>query len=67
MNRQFKKLVGVMDAYHLWIFTKEFEMPFGIHPTRDEQYRWIKRRCPLDISRLVENGKELKSLMVLET
>lgn len=59
-----KKLVGVMDIYHLWVFTKEFEMPFGIHLTRDEQYRWVKRGCPNDISRLEENGK---SLMVQET
>ena len=62
-----KKLVDVMDVYHLWVFPKEFEMPFGIHPTRDEQCRWIRRGCPKDISRLVENGKGLKSLMGQET
>ena len=56
-----------MDVYHLWVFPKEFDMPFGIHPTRDEQCRWIKRGCPKDISRLVENGKGLKSLMGQET
>ena len=59
-----KKLVDVMDVYHLWVFPKEFEMPFGIHPTRDEQCRWVKRGCPKDISHLVENGK---GLMGMET
>jgi hypothetical protein len=53
-----------MDVYHLWVFPKEFEMPFGIHPTRDEQCRWVKRGCPKDISHLVENGK---GLMGMET
>ena len=32
-----KHLVDVMDVYHLWIFPKEFDLPFGIHPTHDEQ------------------------------
>ena len=58
-----KNLVDVMDVYHLWVFPKEFDLPFGLHPTRDEQCRWIRRGCPKDISRLVENGKGLKSLM----
>lgn len=26
------KLVDVADVYHLWVFNKKFEMPFGIHP-----------------------------------
>ena len=62
-----KNLVDVMDVYHLWVFPKEFDLPFGLHPTRDEQCRWIRRGCPKDISRLVENGKGLKSLMGEET
>ena len=27
-----KYLVDVCDVYHLWVFDKKFEMPFGIHP-----------------------------------
>jgi hypothetical protein len=26
------KLVDSCDVYHLWVFDKKFEMPFGIHP-----------------------------------
>ena len=27
------KLVDVMNVYHLWVFDKSFNMPFGIHPS----------------------------------
>lgn len=27
-----KNLVDSADVYHLWVFDKKFEMPFGIHP-----------------------------------
>ncbi len=27
-----KNLVDVCDVYHLWVFDKKYEMPFGIHP-----------------------------------
>ena len=27
-----KKLIDVMDCYHLWVFDKKLEMPFGIGP-----------------------------------
>lgn len=27
-----KRLVDVMDVYHLWVFDKNFDLPFGIHP-----------------------------------
>ena len=26
------KLIDTCDVYHLWVFDKKFEMPFGIHP-----------------------------------
>lgn len=26
------RLVDVMDVYHLWVFDKKFDLPFGIHP-----------------------------------
>lgn len=57
-----KNLVDISDVYHLWVFPKEFDLPFGIHPTRDEQGRWIKRGFPKDITLLVKNGKEIMEL-----
>lgn len=38
-----KRLVDVMDEYHLWILPKDFKIPFGIHPTKDPQYPAIER------------------------
>lgn len=26
------RLVDVADVYHLWVFDKKFDLPFGIHP-----------------------------------
>lgn len=31
-----KDLVDVADVYHLWVFGKKYDMPFGIHP---KQYK----------------------------
>ena len=28
-----KKLVDTCDVYHLWVFDKKFNLPFGIHPS----------------------------------
>lgn len=28
------KLVDITDTYHLWVFNKKFELPFGIHPSQ---------------------------------
>lgn len=27
-----ERLVDVADVYHLWVFSKKYDMPFGIHP-----------------------------------
>lgn len=54
-----KNLVDVMDVYHLWVFPKDFDLPFGIHPTRDKQGRPIHRGCPADVSSLVANTKAM--------
>lgn len=32
-----KNLVDVADIYHLWVLPKDYQLPFGIHPTRDPQ------------------------------
>ena len=54
-----RNLVDVMDVYHLWVFPKDFDLPFGIHPTHDEQGKWIKRGCPNNPSQLAENTKSI--------
>ena len=30
-----KYLVDVCDVYHLWVFDKKIDLPFGIHPKQD--------------------------------
>ena len=35
--------VDVMDVYHLWIFEKRFELPFGIHPKEHNKGQYINR------------------------
>lgn len=57
-----KNLIDVMDIYHLWVFPKDFDLPFGIHPTRDKQATWIKRGCPEDMTSLVNNSSEIMAL-----
>lgn len=52
-----KALVDVQDCYHLWIFPKEFNLPFGIHPTQDVQCKAISRGCLPITDKLIENSK----------
>ena len=54
-----KNLVDVMDVYHLWVFDKDFDLPFGIHPTRDKQARHINRGCPKDVVGLIKNTQQV--------
>lgn len=49
-----KNLVDVMDVYHLWIFPKDFELPFGIHPN-DKKCKVVNRGIPNDYTNLVLN------------
>ena len=51
--------IDVMDIYHLWVFPKNFKLPFGIHPKKDKQCRVVNRGCPKDISRLAKNSEEI--------
>lgn len=53
-----KNLVDVCDVYHLWVFDKKREMPFGIAPK--EYQKAINRGYNVseaDIQRLVEDYK----------
>lgn len=36
------RLVDVCDCYHLWVFEKGFQLPFGIHP-RDKKTMTVNR------------------------
>lgn len=42
-----KNLVDSADVYHLWVFDKKFEMPFGIHP---REYRKAINRGDLKLN-----------------
>ena len=44
-----KNLIDVMDVYHLWVFSKDFSLPFGIHPLRDKKCQTVKRGYDVDI------------------
>ena len=38
-----KMLVDVCDVYHLWVFEKGFELPFGIHPKEASKMEYVNR------------------------
>ena len=49
------RLVDVMDVYHLWVFEKGYQLPFGIHPK--EYQKAINRGYSMNEAEL----KELKA------
>ena len=53
-----KNKIDVMDIYHLWVFPKNFKMPFGIHPKEDKQCKYIPRGVG-NIQQLVDNSREM--------
>lgn len=56
-----KFLVDVADVYHLWVFNKDYDSPFGIHPK--EYKKAINRGAtfyPEDMERLLEHMPEEK-------
>lgn len=52
------KLVDVSDVYHLWVFNKKYDMPFGIHPT--EYRKAINRGATF----FPEDAEALKTEMI---
>lgn len=38
-----KYLVDECDVYHLWVFEKGFELPFGIHPKQFKLAEYVNR------------------------
>ena len=55
-----KHLVDMCDVYHLWIFPKDFDLPFGIHPTKDPTPKVVNRGCPKNIQGFIDNYKEMQ-------
>lgn len=58
-----KNLVDVCDVYHLWVFDKKCEMPFGIGPK--EYQKAINRGYSVneaDVHRLIEDYKRTGKL-----
>lgn len=51
------RLVDVADVYHLWVFNKKLEMPFGIHPK--EYKKAINRGATFYEEDLVELEKHM--------
>lgn len=43
-----ENLIDVSDVYHLWVFNKKYDMPFGIHP---REYSKAINRGALPLSR----------------
>lgn len=41
------RLVDVCDVYHLWVFDKKFDLPFGIHP---KEYKPAIKRGSVPLS-----------------
>lgn len=43
-----KRLIDTCDVYHLWVFDKKFDLPFGIHP---KEYQHAINRGALKLTR----------------
>lgn len=56
-----KNLVDTCDVYHLWVFAKDFELPFGISP-KDTQGHWHQRGYSFN----AEEAKELEEILGIE-
>lgn len=52
-----KLLVDVCDVYHLWVFEKGFELPFGIHPKEAAKMEYVNRGFSFTEADLVEYKK----------
>ena len=46
------RLVDVMDVYHLWVFDKKLNMPFGIHPK--EYQKAVNRGASMNAEEIEE-------------
>lgn len=57
-----KKLVDVMDVYHLWVLPKDFTMPFGIHPSEHSRCPAVARGC-LPIESLVNTDPVVQGVL----
>ena len=37
------RLIDMADVYHLWVFDKSFQLPFGIHPKESKLFTTVNR------------------------
>lgn len=51
------RLIDVTDTYHLWVFDKKTEMPFGIHPK--EHVKAVNRGYSMTQEELVRLQEEM--------
>ena len=50
-------LVDVCNVYHLWVFEKGFELPFGIHPREAAKMEYVNRGFSFTEADLAEYKK----------
>jgi hypothetical protein len=58
------RLVDACDVYHLWVFDKNFELPFGIHPKQFSKTKTVNRGYQVteyDLKKLEEYYKSNES------
>ena len=60
-----KNLVDVCDVYHLWVLPKDFRIPFGIHPLRDQKGTPVERGYDFNLEKVNEwvNSPERNNLL----
>lgn len=56
------RIVDVMDIYHLWVFDKNFRLPFGIHP-KDKQCRAVNRGCSVNKNNMAHKRDALEKVL----
>ena len=61
-----KNLVDVCDVYHLWILPEKFQLPFGIHPTRDPKCVPVQRGMDFNLDEVKAwvDSPERKALLL---
>lgn len=56
-----KRKIDSVDAYHLWVFPKGYQLPFGIHP-KDTRCRVVNRGCPKNAMGLAMNFENISNI-----
>lgn len=51
------RLVDATDTYHLWVFPKGYQLPFGIHPSEFHKCKYVNRGANGNFAQIVENTR----------